>query len=76
MNLIVIKKDLVGPQSSENFNPLHHPGTEILGREAHPFHTNCELLLVAGRRLENNVEEVGRSLTVFLHQGDGYRSIV
>ena len=76
MNLIVIKKDLVGPQSPENFNPLHHPRTEILVREVHPFHTNCKLLLIAGWRVENNVEEVGRSLTSVLHQGDGYRSTV
>ena len=76
MNIQVVEEDLISSQSLQNLQPLHHPHTEIVQREVHPLDTHSKLGLLSGGEIVDDVEVVGGSLTVLLHQGDSQGSHV
>ena len=76
MNIQVVEEDLISSQSLQNLQPLHHPHTEIVQGEVHPLDTHSKLGLLSGGEIVDDVEVVGGSLAVLLHQGDSQGSHV
>ena len=78
MNIQIVEKYLISPQSLENLQPLHHPHTEIIKWEVHPLDTHSKLGLGSGSggEIVNYVEIVGGSLALLLHYRDSQWSDV